>query len=79
MIACSDRVRLLADLGINDTVRTPSGRLAVVRGFDAERVRLRYLDDGTELSLLPHLLTLIERAPAKPVPAGFFNERGAAA
>ena len=67
------RIVMLRDLKMGDTVSTPLGRLAAVHGFVGPRMDLRYLDDGDEVALLPHLLTIITRAKDRPVPIAFFS------
>lgn len=67
------RVRLLSDLAKNDTVRTPSGRMALMAGFDEGAVVVRFVVDGEEATILPHLLTLIGKAPPHVFPAHFFQ------
>jgi preprotein translocase subunit YajC len=42
-----------------DRVITPSGRIAVVMGFTAERVTCRYVDDREKVALQRKLLLLV--------------------
>lgn len=75
----SERVRKLSDLAIGDTVETPRGRPAEVKGFFAGKVILAYCLDGEEVALSPHLLILVQRAPKRIFPAEFFrSKRGGA-
>ena len=61
------RVRLLSDLAIGDTVRTPSGRVAQVAGFPGGRALLEYADDGSEVTLAHHHLVLVAKANHAPL------------
>jgi hypothetical protein len=72
------KVLLLSDLRCGDEVETPSRRRALVKGLNADRVRLQFIDDGEECELLPHLLRLVARAKPHSFPAKFFNEHAAA-
>lgn len=64
---------MLRDFNVDDTVLTPAGQLAVVRGFTGPRVDLRYLDDGEDVALLPHLLIIVSRARDRQVRPAFFS------
>jgi len=64
-------VRYAAELAIGDTVRTPSGREAVVRGLVEGRIDLEYTD-GDQVLLQANMLTLMQRVGPQPLPAGFF-------
>lgn len=66
------RVRLLSDLGLRDMVMTPTGRFALVKGFDHDGVVIQFQDDAEECTLLPHLLQLVTRARPRPFPSTFF-------
>jgi len=67
------RIVMLRDLKIGDTVSTSLGRLAAVHGFAGQRMDLRYLDDGDEVALPPHLLTIVTRVKDRPVSPAFFS------
>lgn len=73
-MTANPKIRLLSDLGQGDKVLTPSGQYALVHGFCAGRVELRYCGDGEEVTLRPELLELIERAPKHALPKGFFRD-----
>ena len=68
------RVRLVSDLGIGDTVETPSGRRAVVASLYGG-VTVTYCDEGDEVTLQPHLLKLLAKAQPHALPKDFFGKR----
>lgn len=72
------RVRLASDLAVGDEVRTPSGRLAEVKGFEEGAVLL-LTACGDDLQLRPHLLTLVRKAPPHQVPQSFYRNAALAA
>jgi hypothetical protein len=56
--------RCSASFDIGDTVRTPSERLATVKGFSSGRVLCVYVDSdrpNDEVPLLARLLTLVRK------------------
>lgn len=57
----------LSEASTRDFVLTPTGRMAQIVGLVGERFALRYLDDNSEVQLLPEL--------CKPVPKGLASER----
>jgi preprotein translocase subunit YajC len=65
--------RRLSEFGKGDTVCTPTGRFGQVAGFDDGRLELAF-PEGDEVSLLPHHVTLIAKAPKHEVPAKFFRD-----
>lgn len=67
------RVLTLADLGLRDEVRLPSGRYALVKGFAEGRVELETFD-GEELDLLPEMLVLVRRAPPRQLSPRYFDD-----
>jgi hypothetical protein len=67
--------RWLSDFRKLDTVRTASGRLGIVRGFDGDGVVVQ-TNDGEEMALLPTLLEVISPAPRHVFPVGFFAGEG---
>lgn len=68
---------MLSDFNIGDTVRTPTGRVAQVYGLNGARVILRYIDDGEEVDLAPHILSIVSRAPHRIMRPGFLSGVGA--
>lgn len=56
------RGETLPRLELGDVVRTPSGREAMFLQMVSGRMLLRYIDDGSEVPLLPKLLTFVRRA-----------------
>jgi hypothetical protein len=58
------RGRAAQQLGIDDTVRTPSGREARIAGQFDDRLQCIYLDDGDEVLLRTSLLTLVCKGAA---------------
>jgi hypothetical protein len=73
------KVRTAAELGVNDLVRTPSGRSARVLGYVAERVLLQYVEAdgfehaGDEVSLRADLLVFVTKAVPQPLPRDYFS------
>lgn len=74
------RVRLLSELGVGDTVETPSGKRAVVMGFTDARAQLAYLDDGQEVTLSHLHLRLVAKGGHAPLARSKLvaSERGGA-
>jgi hypothetical protein len=52
-------------IAVGVTVRTPSRRLARVASVGRDRVRLVYVDDGSQVALAPALLTVLPQSAAQ--------------
>lgn len=68
---------MLSDFNVRDTVRTPTGRCAIVFGLKGARIVLHYIDDGEEVELPPHILSIVSRAPHRVMRPGFLAGVGA--